>query len=40
MARTIGLVTATSANWKVMARAWRTTRARWNIPLKVVHQLG
>jgi hypothetical protein len=27
MARTIGPVTATSANWKVMARAWRTTRA-------------
>src|SRR3546814_1296055 len=26
-ARTIGPVTATSANWKVMARAWRTTRA-------------
>tara|TARA_B110001450_G_scaffold254375_1_gene279595 strand:+ start:169 stop:552 length:384 start_codon:yes stop_codon:yes gene_type:complete len=27
MARTMGPVTATSANWKVMARAWRTTRA-------------
>jgi hypothetical protein len=27
MARTIGPVTATSASWKVMARAWRTTRA-------------
>ena len=27
MARTIGPVTATSARWKVMARAWRTTRA-------------
>ena len=27
MVRTIGPVTATSANWKVMARAWRTTRA-------------
>ena len=27
MARTIAPVTATSANWKVMARAWRTTRA-------------
>ncbi len=27
MARTIGPVTATSANWKVMARACRTTRA-------------
>ena len=27
MARTIGPVTATSANWKVMARPWRTTRA-------------
>gem|GEM_PF-4230807 len=27
MARNIGPVTATSASWKVMARAWRTTRA-------------
>jgi hypothetical protein len=27
MARTIQPVTATSASWKVMARAWRTTRA-------------
>jgi hypothetical protein len=27
VARTIGPVTATSASWKVMARAWRTTRA-------------
>ncbi len=27
MARTIGPVTATSESWKVMARAWRTTRA-------------
>ena len=27
MARTMGPVTATSASWKVMARAWRTTRA-------------
>ncbi len=27
MARTIGPVTATSASWKVIARAWRTTRA-------------
>ena len=27
MARTVGPVTATSASWKVMARAWRTTRA-------------
>lgn len=27
MARTIAPVTATSASWKVMARAWRTTRA-------------
>lgn len=27
MARSIGPVTATSASWKVMARAWRTTRA-------------
>ena len=27
MARTIGPVTATSASWQVMARAWRTTRA-------------
>ena len=27
MARTIGPVTATSANWKVITRAWRTTRA-------------
>ena len=27
MARIIGPVTATSANWKVMVRAWRTTRA-------------
>jgi hypothetical protein len=28
IARTIGPVTATSASWKVMARAWRTTLAR------------
>jgi len=27
MARTIGPVTASSASWKVMARAWRTTQA-------------
>ena len=27
IAQTIGPVTATSASWKVMARAWRTTRA-------------
>ena len=27
MERTIGPVTATSATWKVMAQAWRTTRA-------------
>jgi len=27
MAHTIGPVTATSASWKVMARAWRTARA-------------
>jgi len=27
MACTIGPVTAISASWKVMARAWRTTRA-------------
>ena len=26
MARTIGPVTATSASWKVIVRAWRTTR--------------
>lgn len=34
MARTIGPVTATSASWKVMARAWRTTRARILISLR------
>lgn len=27
LVRTIGQVTATSASWKVLARAWRTTRA-------------
>ena len=27
MARTIATVTAISASWKVMARAWRRTRA-------------
>ena len=36
MARTITPVTATSANWKVMARAWRTTRA----PILISFSLG
>jgi hypothetical protein len=41
MARTIGPVTATSAIWKVIARAWRTTRAPILINLscrRVKHQ--
>ena len=43
MARTIGPVTATSANWKVITRAWRTTRAPILISLScrlVNDQLG